>query len=62
MVENDELPPIDEALIRELDRRFPLKFPELDDPERKIWYTIGQRSVVEFLIEHRRKQFEERLD
>lgn len=56
-----ELPPIDEALVIALDNRFPGKYPELSCPEREIWFRAGQRSLVEFLAEHFKKQHEERL-
>ena len=58
----DELPPIDEALVRELDKRFPAKYPDLATPDREVWYRAGQRALVDYLIEHYRKQNEDDLD
>jgi len=42
-------PILSEALIRELNARFPEQCPELDWEPNLIWYTTGQRSVVRLL-------------
>lgn len=45
-----ERPPhISAELIDWLDQLFPLQSPELDDSERVIFHSVGQRSVVEHL-------------
>ena len=51
-----ELPPLDRGLVVDLDERFPDKCPDLDMSDREIWVQAGQRSVIDFLIEHFRKQ------
>ena len=51
-----ELPPLDRGLVADLDERFPDKCPDLDMSDREIWFQAGQRSVIDFLIEHFRKQ------
>ena len=56
-----ELPPIPLDLAQALDSIFPVKYPELTDSDRKIWYMIGARSVVEFLLEHQRKQADDSI-
>jgi len=54
--EERELPPLSEVLVVDLDRRFPDKCPDLEMSDREIWFQAGQRSVIDFLIEHFRKQ------
>jgi len=44
-------PIINEDLIEYLDRLFPDKCADINDPERVIIYKSGQRSVVNHLIE-----------
>ncbi len=51
-----ELPPIDKVLVEELDRRFPGVYPDISWSDREIWFRAGQRNLVEFLLEHHRKQ------
>ena len=48
---NDEivLPALSQELINKLDKLFPDKCPLLTDPEREIWYKVGQRSVINYL-------------
>jgi len=48
---NDEivLPALSQDLINKLDKLFPDKCPLLTDPEREIWYKVGQRSVINYL-------------
>ena len=56
-----ELPPIDEVLVAVLSGIFPLKLPDLDMSDREIWYKIGQRSVIDYLLDHSRKQQEDSI-
>jgi|2_EtaG_2_1085320.scaffolds.fasta_scaffold01027_4 hypothetical protein len=56
-----DMPPIDDALLSHLDEIFPVQYPDFEEPDRNIWYRMGQRSVVEILLTHYRKQQEERL-
>ena len=48
---NDEiiLPALSQELINKLDKLFPDKCPLLTDPEREVWYKVGQRSVINYL-------------
>lgn len=50
-------PEVPEHLLRELERRFPERCPELDAPDRKIWHYAGQRYVVKLL----RSMFDQQL-
>jgi hypothetical protein len=46
---------IPDALITELDRRFPMSNPRVTDTERQIFFRAGQRDIIEFLKrEHER--------
>lgn len=56
------LPPLDPALMRELDTLFPVRYPPLDAPIRDMYYLMGQRSVVDFLIEKQKQQEERALE
>ncbi len=42
-------PLIPEALLVELNNRFPEMCADLEWTERQVWYVSGQRSVVRFL-------------
>ena len=42
-------PILSEALMQELNRRFPESCPELDWDMKTVWYVTGQRSVVRLL-------------
>lgn len=50
------LPAISAELIKALDARFPDKCPKPDASDRSIWIAVGQRQVVELLIEELRRQ------
>ena len=54
-----DLPPVGKALAEKLDEIFPSRPPSITDEERLIWFKAGQRSLVEFLIEHHKKQQEQ---
>ena len=54
-----DLPPIGKALAEKLNEIFPSKPPDLSDEDRTIWWKAGQMSVVDFLIEHHKKQVNE---
>ena len=43
------LPLLSKSLIEKLDKLFPDKCPLLTDPDREIWYKVGQRSVINYL-------------
>lgn len=50
--------PIPEELALELDKRFPSKCPSITMSDREIWFYAGKRAVVEFLLEHLKRQNE----
>jgi hypothetical protein len=44
-----EFPPIDETLVKALEKLFPNTAPVLNWSEKEVWYKSGQASVVKFL-------------
>ena len=54
----DGFPLISEAIIRELNLRFPEKTPDLGWAQERVWHASGQRSVVRLL----NKIYEEQQD
>lgn len=56
--EDREFPTVPLALLKELERLFPVYTPGLDTPERKIWYELGKRAVVTMLRDEYEKQRE----
>ena len=58
----DSLPPISPSLVQALDKMFPPQCAKMEDSDRLIWYKAGQRSVVEFLLEHSTRQNETLMD
>lgn len=48
--EKIQFPPIPEALVSELNRRFPEYSADLKWSEKEVWYMSGQRAVVRFLL------------
>ena len=57
-MENTQLPPIPKELIVSLDKLFPDSCPRIEDKDRMVWFRAGQRSVVDVLIEHYKRQNE----
>jgi hypothetical protein len=55
----DHLPFTCEQLIDVLDEMYPDRCPHLDMTPEQIWHASGQRSVVNFLIELRRRTQED---
>lgn len=45
-----KLPPISRELVAVLDALYPERCPDLDDSDRAIWVTVGQRQVVRFIM------------
>ena len=43
------IPPISERLVAVLATKFPDQAPDLDCPEKEVWYRAGQVSVVRWL-------------
>lgn len=56
--DDDGFPPISAQLIRELSRVYPHRPPLPDSTERDDVYHAGQRSVVVFLKQQRKRQQE----
>jgi len=54
----ETLPSIPTVLVKALDEMFPVQCPRLDDTERMVWFRAGQRAVVDFLVEHHKRQNE----
>ena len=52
------LPTLSEELIKRLDALYPVVQPIPGDNNDAIFYRAGQRSVVEFLLEQKRRQNE----
>ena len=49
-------PAVPKRLLERLERLFPNECPQLDDPEREIWFRAGQHAVVRVLrAEHERQ-------
>jgi hypothetical protein len=42
-------PLVSKELLEELNRRFPIRSPELDEQHSELMWRGGQRSVVDFL-------------
>lgn len=54
----DNFPNVNELMVKELDKLFPLRSPDVSWPERRIWIEVGQRRVIDFLIEKMKEQNE----
>jgi hypothetical protein len=54
----DNLPEVSDKLIDSLDSLFPDQCPRIEDKDRMVWFKAGQRSVVEVLMEHSKRQTE----
>ncbi len=50
-----QLPYTVEGLIETLDKIYPDKSPSLNDTEREVWFKSGQRSVVSWLMELKKR-------
>ena len=55
-------PLLTEELIKALNSHYPQRHPDLSLSDREIWFRAGQRSVVDFLIEHQNRQKENMLN
>jgi hypothetical protein len=44
-----------DELIKVLDKIYPEKAPELKDNEKTVWFKAGQRSVVNWLIDLKKR-------
>ncbi|MRN66397.1 hypothetical protein [Brucella sp. 10RB9213] len=45
----DQFPPIPEALVTELEKRFPPFYPSLAQNERELWMKGGEGRIIQFL-------------
>lgn len=52
------LPMLTVDLIKMLDKRFPDKCPNINAPDRQVWFDAGARSVVNLLLRLQREQEE----
>jgi len=57
-LEETTLSHVDAGLVKELDKIFPLRLPEMNSRNREIWIAVGQRNVIDFLKEHLKRQNE----
>ena len=48
-------PDVPDTLIKELDRRFPERCPDMKWTDREVWFNAGARSIVRFLIEQQKR-------
>lgn len=46
----ERLPELSVDLVKELDKLYPARCPNINDPDRKIWFDAGARAVVELLM------------
>lgn len=60
--ETRPVPPLSEELVKDLQERFPNRWPQLAETDREIWFKAGQRSVVEFLSKAHERQIERRFN
>lgn len=51
-----DLPPLSEALVRNLEERFPDRCPDVLDTERRIWMDAGAAALVRFLRQELERQ------
>jgi hypothetical protein len=49
------VPQIDKTLLDYLEKLYPDKYPNLDTPDKEVWFKAGQVSVLRFL----KNKFEE---
>ena len=59
---SNTLPLITDDLIQGLDNLYPQRHPDLSLSDREIWYSAGQRRVVDYLIEQQKRQRETMLN
>lgn len=52
------LPVLPKDLIEALDNFFPERTPDINMEPKEMYYRIGQRSVVRFLIQKQKEQSE----
>lgn len=52
----EPLPLIPNNIVVALGEMFPNQCPRIEDSERMVWFRAGQRSVVDVLIEHHKRQ------
>lgn len=55
---HEVFPNVDEEIVRELERMFPDRCPDLTTPEREVWAAAGRADVVRFLRAKREEQQE----
>lgn len=50
-----QLPYTVEDLVKTLDKVYPNQAPDIKDEDRVVWFKAGQRSVVNWLIELKKR-------
>ena len=60
--EHIPFPVLTDELLKALDSHYPQRHPDLSLSDREIWFRAGQRSVVDFFIEHQNRQKENMLN
>jgi hypothetical protein len=53
-----QLPAVSPELIKALSAMFPDRCACIEDKDRMVWFKAGQRSIVDVLIEHHKRQNE----
>lgn len=62
MKDNDVIFPLYSTdLAVKLDEMYPESCPDMDDNDRTVWFKAGQRDVVRFILEHKRRAEEDDL-
>lgn len=56
------LPATADQVVELLNQRFPDRCPDPKDPEREVWMKAGERRVVQWLLELRRRRDDNLLD
>lgn len=51
-----DLPFIPDDLMEALEERFPCRSADINDADRMIWFKAGQRQVVEYLMDQKKRQ------
>ena len=61
-MQNSPFPHIPNALLDELNQRYPERSPEPEWSDREVWIRAGERRVVRFLKEQFKRQNENILE
>lgn len=53
-----DLPYIPDDLLEALDKRYPNHWPGIEATDREIWFKAGERAVIDYLLDQKRRQQE----